>query len=74
MVGHFIPQDSILSFSTMFNKEGCYSTPKVGSSGVKIFAHAGCNLWNSLPANLKNIKRLISFKTEVKNHLFVISK
>jgi len=70
MVEHFIPQDSIHSYSTRFSKEGCYSIPKVGSSGAKTFAHAGCHLWNSLPAHLKNIKHLTSFKTEVKKHFF----
>jgi len=42
MVEHFIPQDSIHSHSTRFSKEGCYYIPKVGSSGAKTFAHAGC--------------------------------
>ena len=74
MVEHFIPQDSIHSYSTRFSKEGCYSIPKVGSSGAKTFAHAGCHLWNSLPAHLKNITHLTSFKTKVKNHFFTISK
>jgi len=64
MVEHFIPQDSIHSYSTRFSKEGCYSFPKVGSSGAKTFAHAGCHLWNSLPANLKssNVSHLLKLK------------
>ena len=34
MVEHFIPQDFVHSYSTRFSKEGCYSIPKVGSSGA----------------------------------------
>jgi hypothetical protein len=67
---HFIPADSVHSYSTRFRETGCYSIPKVKGFGMKSFSYNGCKLWNTLPTSVKNINKLADFKLAVRKQLY----
>jgi hypothetical protein len=67
---HFIPADSVHSYSTRFRETGCYSIPKVKGFGMKSFSYNGCKLWNTLPTSVKNINKLADFKLAVRKHMY----
>lgn len=46
-----------------------FAIPKVKGFGGKSFAFNGCNLWNSLPQDVRDAKSISSFKSKVKEHL-----
>lgn len=69
MLEGFISQDSIHSYKTRLSKKGAFAIPKVKGFGSKSFCFLGCSMWNSLPAELSHIGRLLPFKSAVKQYL-----
>ena len=67
MKEHFVPTNSVHSYSTRLRENGCFSLPKVKYFGKKSFVYQGCNLWNELPNIIKQIHGFQTFKTAVKS-------
>ena len=65
MKEHFVPTNSVHSYSTRLRENSCFSLPKVKYFGKKSFVYQGCNLWNELPNIIKQIPGFQTFKTEI---------
>ena len=50
---------------------GRYALPVVKGFGRKTFAFNGCCLWNYLPQNIRDVRTISCFKSELKKHLSI---
>ena len=60
------------SYQLRSNDQGLLFIPKTRAKtlGNRAFAHAGPSTWNKLPYNIRNIKSIEKFKSQLKTFLF----
>ena len=60
------------SYQLRSNDQGLLFIPKTRAKtlGNRAFAHAGPSTWNKLPYNIRNIKSIENFKSQLKTFLF----